>query len=185
MLSRHVLCASGIIAIAVATPPSIVRADVFNLPSGQTSLQFVTVGDPGNAPDTLVEDDLSTGHGSVPYTYQIGKFDVTSAQYTQFLNAVATVADPYGLYNGSMAVETAPNTSPAECGINQVRIGGAFSYNVDSMHANMPVNNVTYADAARFCNWLSNGQPVGQEKNSLYAFVRGPVQFLHALQPTA
>ena len=65
-------------------------ADVFNLPSGQTSLQFVTVGDPGNAPDT-------TGFGAVPYTYQMGTYDITVAQYTQFLNAVAQT-DTCGLY---------------------------------------------------------------------------------------
>jgi len=76
------------------------RADVFNLPSGQTNLQFVTVGDPGNAPDT-------TGFGAVPYTYQMGKFDVTVAQYTQFLNAVAKT-DTYGLFNVSVRLTASP-----------------------------------------------------------------------------
>jgi hypothetical protein len=45
--------------------------------TGLASLQFVTVGDPGNAPDT-------TGYGSVPYTYQMGEYDVTVGQYCQF-----------------------------------------------------------------------------------------------------
>ena len=64
--------------------------DVFNMPSGQTSLQFVTVGDPGNARDTVVmQFDGTTGYGSVPYVYQMGMYDVTVAQYCQFLNAVA------------------------------------------------------------------------------------------------
>ncbi|MGA2231252.1 MAG: hypothetical protein ABSH22_10170, partial [Tepidisphaeraceae bacterium] len=74
------------LAMAVAA-----RADVFNLPAGETSLQFVTVGDPGNAPD-------SNGLGSVAYTYSIGTYDITSAQYCAMLNAVAAT-DPYGLYN--------------------------------------------------------------------------------------
>jgi hypothetical protein len=30
------------------------RANVFTMPTGQTSLQFVTVGDSDNAPDTFV-----------------------------------------------------------------------------------------------------------------------------------
>ena len=34
---------------------------------------------------------------------QMGTYDVTAAQYAQFLNAVATTSDPYGLYNSSMA----------------------------------------------------------------------------------
>ena len=70
------------------------QADVFNMPAGQTSMQFVTVGNPGNGPDP------ATGslYGAVPYTYQIGKYDVTVGQYCQFLNAVAAT-DTYGLYN--------------------------------------------------------------------------------------
>jgi len=68
-------------------------ADVFNLPSGETSLQFVTVGDPGNAPDT-------TGFGAVPYSYQMSAYDTTVAQYCAFLSAVAKT-DTYSLYNPS------------------------------------------------------------------------------------
>ncbi len=45
---RHVI---AIIAAIVLLPTSLARANVFNLPAGQTSLQFVTVGDPGNAAD--------------------------------------------------------------------------------------------------------------------------------------
>ena len=71
-----------------------VQADVFNMPAGQTSLQFVTVGNPGNVADT-------SGYGAVPYVYQMGKYDVTIAQYVQFLNDVAA-SDPYGLYNPNM-----------------------------------------------------------------------------------
>ena len=29
----------------------------------------------------------------------------------------------------------------------------------------MPVTCVTWGDAARFCNWLQNGQPTGAEGN--------------------
>ena len=58
---------------------------------------LVTVGNPGNSPDT-------TGFGAVSYTYQIGKYDVTIAQYAAFLNAVAK-ADPNGLYNNNMAID--------------------------------------------------------------------------------
>ena len=50
------------------------------------------IGDAGNA------NDASTGLGSVNYDYYIGTYEVTVAQYTEFLNAVAA-SDPYGLYN--------------------------------------------------------------------------------------
>ena len=36
--------------------------------------------------------------GSVGYNYNIGKYEVTAGQYTEFLNAVART-DTYGLYN--------------------------------------------------------------------------------------
>ena len=59
---------------------------------------MVTVGNPGNAADTRYD---ATGFGSVGYVYQIGKYEVTAGQYTEFLNAVAK-ADPNGLYNTAM-----------------------------------------------------------------------------------
>jgi formylglycine-generating enzyme required for sulfatase activity len=135
------------------------QADVFNMPSGQTSLQFVTVGNPGNAPDTALMTDGTTGYGSVPYVYQMGKYDVTVGQYCQFLNAVAKT-DPYGLYNSNMATDYAT--------IKLIQSGSpsSYSYSVTgsySQAANCPIFPVTWGDAARFCNWLQNGQPTGPE----------------------
>ena len=40
--------------LVLMLPVGVAHADVFNMPNGETSLQFVTVGDPGNAPDTVV-----------------------------------------------------------------------------------------------------------------------------------
>jgi len=84
------------------------HADVFNMGgtrnpttgtwTGLASLDFVTVGNPGNAADTA----NGSLYGSVPYTYQMGKYDVTVGQYCQFLNAVAKT-DTYGLYNTRMS----------------------------------------------------------------------------------
>ena len=147
---KQVVCC--LVTIFVALSAAITHADVFNMSGGQTSLQFVTVGDPGNAADT-------TGYGAVGYTYQMGKYDVTSAQYCAFLNAVATTADPYGLSTPSMA-----STGWGHgCGIVQTSGATGYSYTVLPGWANMPVNNVTFGDAARFCNWLQDGQPVGAE----------------------
>ena len=65
------------------------------------TVDMVTVGNPGNAPDTRY-DPTGTGFGSVNHVYQIGKYEVTAGQYTEFLNAVAD-ADPNGLYNTYMS----------------------------------------------------------------------------------
>ena len=122
--------------------------DVFNMPSGQTCLQFVSVGDAGNVADS------TTGLGAVGYPYSIGEYDVTAAQYTAFLNAVATTNDPYGLYSLSMS-------GSADCDIQRSGTSGSYSYSVASQWANRPVNFASFGNAARLCNWLQNGQPTG------------------------
>ncbi len=156
---------SAVVSVC-ANPPT----NVFNLGgtqnpttgqwTGLASLQFVTVGNPGNVPDTTVMVDGTTGYGSVPYVYGMGKYDTTVAQYVQFLNSVATQSDPYGLYNSDMALgESFPTV-----GISQTLVSGTYSYAVTGTApsaGNMPVFAVTWGDAARFCNWLQNGQPTG------------------------
>jgi formylglycine-generating enzyme required for sulfatase activity len=46
-------------------------------------------------------------------------------------------------------------------GITRSGISGSFSYSVKSGFASKPVTYVSFWDAARFANWLQNGQPTG------------------------
>jgi formylglycine-generating enzyme required for sulfatase activity len=143
---------------AVIFAAQIVRtaaADVFHMPAGQISLQFVTVGDPGNAPDTRESNISGQDPGAVAYVYQIGKYDVTAAQYCQFLNAVAK-ADACGVYNSNMAITSRDRFG---CGIARYGSRGGYAYAVLSGRENFPVNYLSWGSAARFCNWLHNGQP--------------------------
>jgi formylglycine-generating enzyme len=130
-------------------------ADVFDMGPGLTSVQFVTVGNPGNAPDTRY-NNISVG--SVDHAYQIGKYEITAGQYKEFLNAVAK-DDPNGLYNPQMG------DLEYEAGANIQQSGSSpnFSYSVAADWANRPVNYVSFWDAARFANWLQNGQPSGAQ----------------------
>ena len=145
------------------------QADVFNMPNGEASLQFVTVGGPGNAADP------ATGslYGSVGYTYQMGEYDVTVGQYCQFLNAVAA-ADTYGLYNSDMGTGLFNCRDHAERQSGQLHLLGFVQLGcveqlfdlqpqplpIGSGGTNdAPVFDVTWGDAARFANWLQNGQP--------------------------
>jgi formylglycine-generating enzyme len=123
--------------------------DVFNMGSGLTSLEAVPVGDPGNITD-------NTGHGSVNYGYNIGKYEVTAGQYTEFLNAVAKT-DTYEVYCIGMVYD---------CQILQNGASGSYTYSVASDCANRPVNYVSWGSAARFANWLHNGQPTGEQNLS-------------------
>jgi formylglycine-generating enzyme required for sulfatase activity len=125
--------------------------------SSAITIQTVPVRNVGNAPDTMVESDGTTGYGSVNYAYNIGEYDVTSSQYTAFLNAVAA-SDPYGVYNSAMAGTTTGNP-----GIIQSGSSGSYTYSVAAGRDNYPVTDVTFWDATRFANWLDNGQPTGPE----------------------
>src|SRR2546428_766819 len=72
----RVFFAAALLAAAVSA-----RADVFNMPGGQTSLQFVTVRDPGNIGEQIrLQYGDSTYYGAVGSTYQMGKYDVTVGQ---------------------------------------------------------------------------------------------------------
>jgi len=141
-------------AMALLCLGSLVQADVFNLGSGFTNLETVSVVDAENAPDSRVMDDGTSDYGSVSYDYNIGKCEVTAAQYCDFLNAVART-DTYGLYNSSMSSDL------HGCRIEQTGTCGNYSYGVATGYGNRPVNFVSFWDACRFANWLSNGQPTG------------------------
>jgi formylglycine-generating enzyme required for sulfatase activity len=113
------------------------------------TIDTVTVGDIGNP------NDPATGglYGGVGYSYGIGKYEVTLTQYTEFLNAVADT-DTYGLYNTNMG------TNANILGITRSGSSGSYSYAVSGDGAR-PVTYVSWFDAARFTNWLHNGQPLG------------------------
>ena len=51
--------------------------------------------------------------------------------------------------------------SAGGCGIVQSGTVGSYTYTVPPAYQNFPVNYITWGDAARFCNWLQNGQPTG------------------------
>jgi formylglycine-generating enzyme len=115
---------------------------------------LVRINNLGNPADTRYN---SIAVGSVDYEYSISKFEVTVAQYTEFLNAVAAT-DTYGLYNPSMAPRPV-------WGSNITRTGapGSYQYAAAAETANRPINYVSWGDAARYVNWLSNSQPTGPQ----------------------
>src|SRR4051794_12049669 len=98
---RTFFSAALVIAAATALHPGDAVANVFAMGPGLTNLEFVPVGNPGNPADPQDYEGTIDGYGAVSQPYRIGKYEVTSAQYTQFLNAVAKT-DAFGLYNASM-----------------------------------------------------------------------------------
>jgi sulfatase modifying factor 1 len=111
------------------------------------------VGDINNTAD-------STGYGAVSYGYHVGTYEVTNSQYVSFLNAKAAT-NTHALYYAQMGF--APHG-----GINQSGTSGTFSYSVKSGFGNKPVNYVDFWQAARFTNWLTNGQGSSSTETGVY-----------------
>jgi formylglycine-generating enzyme required for sulfatase activity len=131
-------------------------ANVFDMAPGLTNLQFVPIGNPGNPGDPQEYEGSIDLYGSVSYLFQIGRYEVTSAQYVEFLNAVAKT-DTYGLYNADMW------NDEFGCKIQRQGASGNYAYSVAPDRANQPVNFVSFWDSLRFTNWLHNGQPAGPQ----------------------
>jgi len=142
------------------TPPSDGNAVTYDM---------VPVGDAGN------NADPATLFGGVDYEYSVGKYAVTIGQYASFLNAVAAMSDSYGLYRPEM--ESDINTA----GIRRLENASSGKYVYEVMltsngttSANMPIAYVDWFQAARFANWMSNGQLSGYQtsqttENGAYA----------------
>lgn len=117
-------------------------------------IDLTYIGNPENPAD-------STGLGSVDYGYYIGTYEITVAQYTEFLNSVAQ-SDPYGLYNPAM------ETGPLGPFIVQTGTDGSYAYTAVSGTQNQPVRWVSGSDGMRFCNWMANGQGSSSTEDGVY-----------------
>jgi formylglycine-generating enzyme len=114
----------------------------------------------------------------VDHTYQIGKYEVTNDQYVAFLNAVdPTGANALSLYYNGM--KTDPRSGITQ---NSGNSNGA-KYAVKDNMDRKPVGYVSVWDAARFCNWLQNGQGNGDTEQGAYANIGDYTTF--ARQPGA
>jgi len=128
--------------------------------ASEVTFDWVTVGDPGNACDTQPGGCF----GAVDYVYRISKFEVTNAQYAEFLNAKAA-SDPLALYQEDMGLTLG--------GIMRTGSPGSYSYNAKIGQESMPVNWVTFFDVLRFVNWLHNGQGSGDTETGAYTLLGG------------
>ena len=154
---------------------SIAITLAFAITAHAVNIDLITVGNPGNAP--YLGNSVGT-LGAVAYTYQIGKYEVTNAQYCEFLNAkLPNISDPetgsllasdiHGLYDPQMETE----------------VYGGINYDPNNMvgekfspkpgFGDRPVNYVCPYDAIRFINWLQNGQGDGDTETGVYTMLSG------------
>ena len=133
---------AGCVAVAIAALASESRA---------VTIDFVNIGNAGNAAYTG-NPGFPGGVGAVGYNYLMSRTETTRGQYAEFLNAVATStsAPAYvqSLWSGS-----------TNFGITRTVVGGSYTYAVAG-NSQLPITNVSWANAARFVNWLNAGQIV-------------------------
>ena len=126
------------------------------------TMAWSEVGNPGNAADP------DTGYGAVPYSYNIGTYDVTVSQYVAFLNSNdPTGANTLGLYNMLMS-----STARGGVSFNAANPDGSM-YSAMPGDGNNPINYVTFYDTLRFANWLDNGQKPGSTETGAYTLLGG------------
>ncbi|MBU6275578.1 MAG: SUMF1/EgtB/PvdO family nonheme iron enzyme [Planctomycetes bacterium] len=113
------------------------------------TIDWVTVGDPGNAADTTGNPNPA---GAVAASFRIMKYEFTNQQYVDFLNTVdPNGTNPNSIYNTDM-------NDDARGGISFTignSAGAKYASRTDM--ASKPVNFVSWFDAARVSNWLMNG----------------------------
>jgi hypothetical protein len=117
-----------------------------------SGIDFVHISAPGNAPYlTGNPNDFVNGRGSVGYEYNIGRFEVTTAQWVEFFNAAfdrpASDRLPYLIpptYWG--AVPATPT------------VQGGQRWAVPPGNAMIPVGDISWRMAAEYCNWLCNNK---------------------------
>jgi len=80
----------GVVVVGVVAPAAY--ADVFGSGENAFEIEFVTIGDPGNAPD----DPLNPA-GAVDYVYRLGKYEVPEDAVLKANAASAAAGEPLGI----------------------------------------------------------------------------------------
>ena len=96
--------------------------ETFGTGANAFTMEFVTIGNPGNAADTTGSPNPA---GSVAYTYNLGKYEVSRGQFDK-----ANVAGSLGIRMADMGL-----------------YGGNGLLK--------PATGISYYEAARYVNWLN------------------------------
>ncbi len=125
LMYRFLSVGIALLASTAYVSPSQAGIVTFGTGANQFQMEFVTIGNPGNAADTTGNP---TPAGAVGYTYDIGKFEVSRELITKYNAAAENAARKITLKDMST-------------------LGGNG--------LNKPATGVTWNEAARFVNWLN------------------------------
>jgi formylglycine-generating enzyme required for sulfatase activity len=112
----------SLLALSYQTASAQSLLETFGSGANQFTMEFVTIGNPGNAPDTTGSPIPA---GSVAYTYNLGKYEVSRDMITK-----ANSAGNLGITLGDLTI-----------------YGGNGG--------NKPATAITWYEAAKFVNWLN------------------------------
>jgi formylglycine-generating enzyme required for sulfatase activity len=142
------------------------------------TIDWVTVGNAGNSANV-------NGWGAVPDPFLISPVETTNTQYAEFLNSVdGAGTNPSGVYSSLMASDPLGgitfNGGLSSGAKYAVKAGAPDGSPVGMSYAQMPVTFATWFSAARFTNWLQNGQqpnPASMEDGTypLHNQTSGPI----------
>ncbi|GAB4518381.1 MAG: hypothetical protein Tsb0013_22500 [Phycisphaerales bacterium] len=149
-------------ALALLAPAVLVSEAHAVEPQITTSygIEFVTVGDPGNAPypgGGLMGSTDTIGRGSVGYEYRIAQYEVRTSEWMEFLNALSVASNTTSLHVGLTWGATRDVTSADTYRLREVAGSG-----------DLPVLGISWRQAAVYANWLHN-----DKDTALDAFLSG------------
>ena len=124
----------SLLALSWQTASAQLVTESFGTGANAFTMDFVTIGNPGNVADTTGSPNPA---GSVAYTYNLGKYEVSRGQIDKANSA------------GSLGITMWDNS----------RYGGNG--------VNMPAIGISYYEAATFVNWLTRAQEGRRRISSL------------------
>lgn len=126
-------------------------------------ITMLAIGNAGNPADN---QGSQGNYGSVAYDFGIAQTETTVADYVQFLNAVARYVPDESqydyltdLWNRDMAPSQTSSHSVIGDQIYRTGTAGDWTYTAAAGADQLPIASVSWFNAARFVNWLNNGQP--------------------------
>ncbi len=128
----------------------------------QHGIEFVTIGAPGNPAwaGNNLPGDMAVGRGSVGYEYRIGRYEITTTQWVEFMNAaydrpqsdwLPHLRPPDGGHWGAVA------TNPT--------VPGGLRWNVAAAAGSglRGVGDISWRMAVMYCNWLHNDKSLSRD----------------------
>jgi hypothetical protein len=139
----------------------IAFAALFHAPTARaevdpaTGIDFVTITAPGN-PNWTGSSLYNNNRGRVDYEYRIGRFEVTTAQWAEFINAAMDRPSTDRIPHVGVPVRWgAQGTTPTN--------PGGRRFVVPAGREMFAAGGISWRTAAIYCNWLHNGKGTNRD----------------------